>query len=188
MKLDPKKTAMLALDLQIGILGLYPNTESVLPPAQRALEFARSKGFQVVHVGLGFTEGYPELPQFETPFERIRKNQLFIKGTPSSEFHPSLVKAGDHVLYKQRVGAFSENHLQLILRSRGVEHLVMFGIATSGIVLSTVRRAFDLDYRMSILSDACFDGDPEVHRVLIEKVLSRQATVLETDAFIAQQK
>ena len=58
------------------------------------------------------------------------------------------------------------------------------GIATSGVVLSTLRQAADLDYRLIVLSDACADRDPEVHRVLLEKVLPRQALVTETDEWI----
>jgi nicotinamidase-related amidase len=64
---------------------------------------------------------------------------------------------------------------------------VFFGISTSGITLSTLRRAFDLDYRCLVLKDACYDPDAEVHRVLTEKVFTSQATVLTVDAFIAGQ-
>ena len=53
----------------------------------------------------------------------------------------------------------------------------MTGVATSGVVLSTLRQAADLDYRLVVLSDACLDADPEVHRVLTEKVFPRQAAV-----------
>jgi nicotinamidase-related amidase len=76
------------------------------------------------------------------------------------------------------VGAFSGNELEMMLRARGAETLVLFGIATSGIVLSTVRQASDLDYRLVVVRDACADADDEVHRVLMDKVLARQATVL----------
>ncbi|HEX4386265.1 MAG TPA: isochorismatase family protein, partial [Myxococcales bacterium] len=91
------------------------------------------------------------------------------------------------VIHKQRVGAFSENHLELVLRARGIDHLVLFGISTSGIVLSTVRAAFDKDFRTVVLADACFDADAEVHRVLTEKIFPRQATVTSVDAFVDEQ-
>jgi nicotinamidase-related amidase len=64
-----------------------------------------------------------------------------------------------------------------VLHAQGTEHLVLAGIATSGVVLSTLRQAADLDYRLTVLSDGCLDGDPEVHRVLLEKVFPRQAEV-----------
>jgi nicotinamidase-related amidase len=151
------------------------------------VEFARKKQFQIIHVGLGFSEGHPEIPDTDSPFKRAKQNNLFVKGTPSAEFHGSIVRPEDLVVYKQRVAAFSENHLHLILRSRGIESLVLFGISTSGIVLSTLRRAFDLDFRCVVIKDACFDADQEVHRVLTEKIFPTQATALTVDAFIEEQ-
>ena len=65
----------------------------------------------------------------------------------------------------------------MLLRARGIDHLVLAGIATSGVVLSTLRQAADLDYRLTVLADGCLDGDPEVHRVLLHKVFPRQAEV-----------
>jgi nicotinamidase-related amidase len=187
MKLDPEKTALLTLDIQNGILGMAPVAEAILPAAARAVEFARSKKYLIVHVGLGFSEGHPEIPNGESRFTRVRENNLFVKGTPSAEFHPAIARPEDLIVYKQRVGAFSENQLHLLLRTRGIQNLVFFGISTSGITLSTIRRAYDLDFRCIVLKDACFDADPEVHRVLTEKVFPAQATVLTVDAFIAEQ-
>jgi nicotinamidase-related amidase len=92
------------------------------------------------------------------------------------------------VVYKHRVSAFAENELHLILRAQGIENLVFFGISTSGITLSTLRHASDLDFRCIVLKDACFDADPEVHRVLTEKIFPIQARVLTVDAFIAEQE
>jgi nicotinamidase-related amidase len=182
-----KKAALLALDFQKGILGFAPAAEAVIPNASKAVEFARKKQFQIIHVGLGFSEGHPEIPNTESRLQRVKQNNLFVRGTPSAEFHSSIARPEDLVVYKQRVGAFSENHLQLILRSRGIENLVFFGISTSGITLSTLRRASDLDFRCVVLKDACFDADAEVHCVLTEKIFPTQATVLTVDAFLAEQ-
>jgi nicotinamidase-related amidase len=91
------------------------------------------------------------------------------------------------MVYKQRVGTFSENEPHLILRARGIGNLVFFGITTSGIFLSTLRRAFDLDYRCVVLKDACFDRDEEVHRVFTEKVFPTQATIVTVEEFMAGQ-
>ena len=65
-----------------------------------------------------------------------------------------------------------------MLRSSDIDHLVLAGIATSGVVLSTLREAADRDYRLTVLADACLDRDAEVHRLLIEKVFPRQADVM----------
>ena len=188
MKLDPARTALLTLDFQKGILGFVSGAEAVIPNAAKAVEFARRKQYQIIHVGLGFSTGHPEIPEHSPFNRRVKQNNLFVKGTPSAEFHDSIARPGELVVFKQRVGAFSENQLHLILRARGIEHLVFFGISTSGITLSTLRRAFDLDFRCVVLKDACFDADPEVHRILTEKVFPAQATVLTVDAFIAEQE
>lgn len=187
MKLDPKKTALLTLDYQKGILGFIPAAEAVIPNGAKAVEFARKKQFHIIHVGLGFSAGHPEIPDTESRFKLVKANNLFVIGTPSAEFYSAVTRPEDLVVYKQRVGAFSENQLHLILRSRSIENLVLFGISTSGIALSTLRRAADLDFGCVVLQDACFDPDEEVHRVLTEKIFPAQATVLTVDAFIAEQ-
>ncbi len=187
MKLDPAKTALLTLDFQRGIFGRVPAASAAVPNAVRAVEFAQRAQFQIIHVGLGFAAGHPEISDRESRFKQVKQNNLFVMGTPSAEFHDAIVRPGELVVYKQRIGAFSENQLHLILRSRGIENLVLFGISTSGITLSTLRRAFDLDFNCVVLKDACFDADPEIHRVLTEKIFPMQATVLTVDAFIAEQ-
>ena len=80
---------------------------------------------------------------------------------------------------KRRVSAFAGSDLDVVLRAGGIEELVLCGIATSGVVLSTLRQAADLDYRLTVLRDACADADAEVHRVLSEKVFPRQADVVD---------
>ena len=72
----------------------------------------------------------------------------------------------------------------MILRAQGVTRLALFGIATSGIVLSTVRQASDLDFHGIVIKDCCFDADEEVHRVLTEKVFVRQTNVVDSEAFV----
>ena len=189
MKLEPNKTALLTLDLQMGVLDLVPGSDAAIPPAAKAVEFARGKRFQIIHVGLGFAEGHPEIPNNgKSLFARLKQGNLFLKGAASTEFHASIARPEELIVYKHRFSAFSENELQLILRARGIENLVFFGVSTSGIVLSTLRRAADLDFHCVVLEDACFDPDPEVHRVLTEKIFPMQATVLTVDAFIAEQE
>ena len=86
---------------------------------------------------------------------------------------------GDIVVRKTRVGPFLTTDLDQQLRGRGVDTLVLAGISTSGVLLSTVRDAHDRDYRLFVLADASADPDPEVGNFLMEKVIPRQAEVIE---------
>lgn len=178
MNVDPNKTAVLTLDIQQSILGLVPGAEAVIPNAGIVVEAARKGGFLLIHVGIGFEPGYPEISSANARFATLKERGLFVKGSESARIHPAIFQPGDTVIYKHRVSAFAGNALEMILRARGIENLVLFGIATSGIVLSTLRAAADLDFRSTVVKDACFDADEEVHRVLTEKVFAAQASVV----------
>jgi nicotinamidase-related amidase len=183
MKLDPKKTVVLSLDVQEGILGFVPGAEGALPRAAAVVEAARKGGFFLAHVGVGFEPGYPEISPQHPRFSMIKERGSLLKGSDTAKIHSSIYKPGDLVIYKHRVSAFAGNALQMVLQARGIQNLVLFGFATSGVVLSTLRQASDLDYLCTVVKDACFDRDEEVHRVLTEKVFTAQATVITAKAF-----
>ncbi len=86
------------------------------------------------------------------------------------------------------MSAFAGTDLEMILRANDIETLIVFGIATSGVVLSTVRHASDADYRLVVIKDCCADMDAEVHACLIDKVFPRQATVLSASEFLEELK
>lgn len=183
IRFEPGKTAVLTLDIQKGIFGFVPKAVDMLPNAARAVATARKKGIQVIHVGLGFEPGHPEIGQVKSTFGMVKEKNLFLKGGESSQFHPSVFAEGETVIHKQRVGGFSDNTLEMVLRANGLTHLVLMGISTSGIVLSTLRRAYDLDFTCAVIENACFDPDEEVHRVLTQKVFAAQAQVLTVEQF-----
>ena len=78
---------------------------------------------------------------------------------------------------KRRVSAFAGSDLEVVLHARGISHLVLAGIPTSGVVLSTLRQAADLDYQLTVLADGCLDADPDVDQILLGTVFPRQAEV-----------
>jgi nicotinamidase-related amidase len=73
----------------------------------------------------------------------------------------------------------------MILRPNGLDTLLFTGILTSGVVLWTLCDAADADYRLFVVTDCCSDNDPEVHRVLLDKILPRQAFVTEASTIIS---
>ena len=98
------------------------------------------------------------------------------------QFHARAApSAGDIVVRKTRIGAFSTTDLDAQLRARNVRTLVLAGISTSGVVLSTVCDGADRDYRLIVLSDGCADPNEEVHRMLLTKVFPRRTEVITID-------
>ena len=183
--LDLRTTALLTLDCQKGIVDFLPACESIFTPAARVVKAAREVKIPVIHVGIGFNPGYPEVHPQHPTFGMIRQTGKFTYGSESIKFHESIAPiAGEITIYKHRVSAFSGNELEMTLRSMGIRTLVYFGIATSGIVLSTLRQASDMDFLSVVIEDCCADRDDEVHRVLTEKVFTNQATVVSSEEFL----
>jgi nicotinamidase-related amidase len=177
--------ALLIMDVQPEIVERFGTDTGLMERICRAAEAARASGIRVIFVKVGFRAGYPEISPRSRTFSRIAKLGGFVEGR-SSEIHPALAPAPDDVVVtKRRVSAFAGSDLDVVLRAGGIEALVLSGIATSGVVLSTLRQAADLDFSLTVLADACIDADEEVHRVLCEKVFPRQARVLTVEEWVA---
>ncbi|MGA9853806.1 MAG: isochorismatase family cysteine hydrolase [Gammaproteobacteria bacterium] len=182
---DDNRSALLLMDLQHGIVEKYADPEYLLR-IQRTIKAARQAKLPVIWVAVQFRAGYPEVSPRNQSFSTVRNTGRFIEGDKESEIHSALGPAtGDVVVTKRRVGAFAGSDLDVVLRSAAIDTLVLAGIATSGVVLSTLRLAADMDYRLIVLEDGCADLDPEVHRVLTQKVFPRQARVQSIDEWIA---
>ncbi|WP_284740035.1 cysteine hydrolase family protein [Amycolatopsis sp. RTGN1] len=80
------------------------------------------------------------------------------------------VHGEDVVVRKRRTSAFAGTDLDLVLRARGVDTVVLAGVATSAMVAATAYDAADRGYRVTVLADGCADGDPAVHEFFVEKV------------------
>jgi nicotinamidase-related amidase len=105
---------------------------------------------------------------------------------PLGEIHPALrPERNDIVVEKHRVSAFFGTDLGLILRAKDIDALVLFGIATSGVVLSTLLEASDADYRLIVIKDCCADLDAELHTCLIDKLFPRRADVISAEEFLS---
>ncbi len=165
--MDAERTALLIMDVQPEIVERVGDS-GLTDRLAGAAAAARGAGVRVIYVKLGFREGYPEISPRSGTFSRIAELGGFVEGT-SSEVHPAVAPhRGDVIVTKRRVSAFAGSDLDVVLRAGGTEALVLSGIATSGVVLSTLRQAADLDFSLTVLSDGCFDADAEVHRVLCE--------------------
>ena len=187
LKIDRGHTALLVMDYQNDIVGMVPEAArgSLVDKAAEALKAARDIHLPIIYVVVRFRDGYPEVSPQNKRFAMLKQSGRLREGTPGAEIHARVAPAPDDIIVtKRRVGAFSTTDLEVVLRAKGITTLAMLGIATSGVVLSTVRWAADMDYPMIVISDATADMDSEVHRVLIEKILPTQATVVTTQEFV----
>ncbi len=172
-------TALLVMDVQTGIVARFASDPGRLEPLRAAVDAARAAGIPVIFVRVAFRPGFPEVSPANRSFSAIAQGGSWATDPEMAAIHPAVdPRPDDLVVTKLRVSAFTGSDLEVLLRARGLTHLVLAGIATSGVVLSTVREAADRDYRLTVLADGCLDMDPEVHRVLIEKLFPRQADVL----------
>jgi nicotinamidase-related amidase len=179
--IDPATTALLVLDYQTGILERLDDPARLPARANAAIDWLRARGGTIGFVRVAFADG--ELPG-GTMGRRVTPEMArtaLHADAPTTQLHPDLDhRDGDVVVRKTRVGPFARTELDDQLRAAGIDTLLIAGVATSGAVLSAVRDAHDRDYRVIVLCDLCADTEPEVHDFLVERILSRQADVLDS--------
>jgi nicotinamidase-related amidase len=128
--------------------------------------------------GLGCREPYPVKrqtdPRYQTLFEGA-----------AGAIHAALgLEPSDIIVTKHRVDAFFGTDLEMVLRARDIDTLVLFGIATSGVVLSTLLHACDADYHLVVIADCCADLDAELHGALLARLFPQRAEVVMAAEFV----
>jgi nicotinamidase-related amidase len=177
--------ALLVMDVQTSITASLGDAPQFLDRLAGVIDAARRSSIPVIYVVVRFRDGYPEASPRNRSFSRIKGTGRLLQSDPSSEIDPAVAPAGGEVVVtKKRVSAFAGSDLEMLLRSQGIEELILTGIATSGVVLSTLRAAADMDYGLTVIADCCGDADDEVHRVLTTKVFPRQAEVVSAEEWI----
>jgi nicotinamidase-related amidase len=187
LTIDPKTSAMLSMDLQTAIVSIYVKDQELVARAAGLLSHARTAGLTVIHVQVGFRPNLPEVSPRNRLLSSIKtspQHRQIFEGAAGA-IHPSLAPQGDDItVVKHRVSAFAGTDLEMILRAKDIDTLVMFGIATSGVVLSTLLEAGDRDYRVIVAGDCCADLDAEGHAWLLDKFFPRRAEVAQAGEII----
>ncbi len=180
--IDPARTALLVMDYQAGILDQLADGPELLTRAAKTIGRVRQAGAQVGFVRVAFEDAdYDAIPPTSMMTRIASAGRAFHADSSATAIPDQIApEAGDIVVRKTRVGAFSTTDLDAQLRARGIDTLLLAGISTSGVVLSTVRDAHDRDYQVFVLADLTADREPGVHEFLTGKIFPRQARVITT--------
>lgn len=180
LSFDRPHTALLIADFYAEMMNTLPHAmeRRVIEKTQSLQRASRDAGILVCYCATVFRPGYLEVSDRNKTFsERKRSGQPAVSD-PMQLIHSAITPIeGEVVLGKHRVNALYGTDLDMILRANTIETLILLGYATSGVVLSTVRYAADLDYRLVVVEDCCSDSDPEVHDFLTQRIFPRQTEV-----------
>ena len=183
LQLDPKKTALVLIDLQNGIVGMNPvphTAAQVVANSKKLAEAFRGQGAPVVYVRVDMND-FMKLP-VDQPHNLGDKPLPAIASeiAPAAGFQP-----GDILVTKRHWGAFAGTDLEQQLKSRGIDTVVLTGISTNAGVESTARQGTGLGFAFVLVEDACSSQNAEHHRFAFENIFPRLARVRTTDEVLA---
>lgn len=185
---DQARTALLIADFYAAMMDTIPHAveRDVVGKTVALRRAARDAGVMVCYCATVFRPGYPEIGGRNKTFGQRKASGLPAVLDPLTVIHPAVAPAeGEVVVGKHRVNALYGTGLEVALRANDVHSLIILGYATSGVVLSTVRYASDLDYNLFVVEDCCSDSDAEVHDFLAGRIFPRQAEVVQSADVIA---
>jgi nicotinamidase-related amidase len=182
MDLKNQNSALFVMDMQSAVIRHLSDYTEITGRVAKAIACARLRNIPVFFVVVGFRPGMPEVSMNNMVFAASKARSGNVSMDESMKIDDTVTpELGEIIITKRRISAFSGSDLEIVLRAQGIQHIILTGVATSGVVLSTLREAADKDYRITVLSDCCTDRDTEVHRVLVDKIFPFQASVLTLD-------
>ena len=182
LALPAKSTGLVLIDLQNGIVSAQPrapySSEAVVEKAKALAGRFRDARAPVFLVHVGFAADFSDTLQqpVDSPTPRLQgdRDQWFA-------LVDGLEQPGDIVIHKRNWGAFYGTDLDLQLRRRGIETIVLGGIATNFGVESTARDAWERNYALVVVEDACTSGAAEAHEMAFKYVFPHISRVTQSD-------
>ena len=186
--LDPARTAVLAIDLQVEFLssdgyfarkGYDPAPlRAVIEPVRCLTDAARDAGCLVIWTRQGYRADLADVSDYD--HWRARRAGIDLKqgdvgsvlrGSPGYDIVPELTPSpGDVIVDKTANGAFYQTDLELVLRAQGITHLIFSGCTTDVCVHTTLREAVDRKYQCLLVQDACASADAYAHAAALHMV------------------
>jgi nicotinamidase-related amidase len=187
LNLDKSSTAVIASELTKGNTAnnQMAQERDLIGNARRVMDAARAAGIPVIHVAMGFREGYPEVSDRNKLFKMIKDNGILKAGSEQVEIRDEVKPLpGEVVVSRPRVNPFYNSELESILKARNIDTVAIMGIVTNFSVEAAARYAADADYRVIILEDCCASGRREDHDHAIKYVLSMIADIASSQDFV----
>lgn len=175
----PARTALLVMHYQTDIMELFPSVAPALLGNTRQLcDAARRAGVSVYFAKIHFSPGYPEVSPLNKNGQGIKQLGRFVHDRIS----PELARREDEpIIIAHRASVFFGTDLQVRLSAQSIDTLIMAGVASTGVMLSSIAHASDADYRLLTVKDCCYDPDPIVHEHLFATAFESRTTVLSLD-------
>ncbi|MCF7616121.1 isochorismatase family protein [Bacillus sonorensis] len=182
LHIDFNKTALVLIDLQKGIVKI-PGGDAVVKKAVKLIDVFRQKQGFICFVNVAFHDGKDALvPETDEPAQTSAE-----RPSDWAEFVPRLgVGEGDYIVTKRQWGAFFGTDLDLQLRRRGIDTIVLCGIATNIGVESTAREAYQLEYQQVFITDAVTTFSEEEHEASIRFIFPRIGRLRTAEEFLSQ--
>jgi len=169
-----ERAALLVMDFQVAILRdspLAPTEDAALAlldaavdGAAAAVRGARARGVPVIHVRHAYRPGHVDAPPNLPLAQYMKRVGALVDGDPGADFDERVRPAADElVITKRSISALAGTELDPLLRSRGIDTLILAGVVTHFVIEGTARHAADLGYRVVVLTDACASGDLARH-------------------------
>lgn len=187
LNLDKSRTAVIASELTKGNTAnnQMAQERDLIGNARRVMDAARAAGIPVIHVTMGFREGYPEVSDRNKLFKMIKDHGILKAGSEQVEIRDEVKPLpGEVVVSRPRVNPFYNSELESILKARNIDTVAIMGIVTNFSVEAAARYAADADYRVIILEDCCASSRREDHDWTIQNVLSRLVDIASSQDFV----